>query len=77
MKNIQILGTGCSKCEKTMERVSSVAQKNNWDVSIEKVEDLKTIVSYGVMRTPAVVIDGKVVHKGSVPKEKDIEGWLK
>ncbi len=77
MKSIKILGTGCKKCSDTYDLVNKVVAAKGIDVEVTKVEDLKSIIGYGVMTTPAVVIDEKVVIKGKVPKEKDVESWLK
>jgi len=77
MKSIKILGTGCKKCSDTYALVNKVVDQNGIDAEVTKVEDLKSIIGYGVMSTPAVVIDEKVVFKGGIPKEKDVESWLK
>lgn len=77
MKSIKVLGTGCKKCSDTYELVNRLVSETGVDADVSKVEDLKSIIGYGVMSTPAVVIDEKVVFKGGVPKEKDIRSWLK
>ncbi|WP_430884192.1 thioredoxin family protein [Fusibacter sp. JL216-2] len=77
MKSIKILGTGCKKCSDTYDLVNKVVAKLGVDAEVTKVEDLKSIMGYGVMSTPAVVIDDVVVVKGKIPKEKDVESWLK
>jgi small redox-active disulfide protein 2 len=77
MISIKVLGTGCKKCADTYALVNKVVEAKGIEAEVTKVEDLKSIIGYGVMTTPAVVIDDKVVVKGKVPKEKDIEGWLK
>lgn len=74
---IKVLGPGCAKCAATVELLQKAAKAKGADVSITKVEDIREIVSYGVMSTPAVVIDGKVVHVGSVPTGEKAEGWMK
>ncbi len=76
MKNIKILGTGCANCQNTHKLVDEVAKAKGIEVRIEKVEDLKAIMSYGVMSTPGVVIDGKVMHAGGVPARSKVEGWF-
>ncbi len=76
MKSIKVLGTGCANCRATVALVEAVAKEKGVDVSIEKVEDLPDIMSYGVMSTPGVVIDGRVVHAGGVPTRAKVEGWL-
>jgi small redox-active disulfide protein 2 len=73
---IKILGTGCSKC-KTLEKATREAVKElGIDANIEKEEDIMKIMEYGVMHTPALVIDGKVVASGRLPNEKDLKSLL-
>ena len=76
MKNIKVLGTGCANCKTTLRLVEEVAREKGIAVQLEKVEELKDIVGYGVMSTPGVVIDGKVVHAGGVPSRAKVEQWL-
>lgn len=77
MKNVKILGSGCANCRNTYALVEAVAREKGVPVSLEKVEDMQAIVSHGVMKTPAVVIDGVVVHVGGVPDRGKIEDWLR
>ncbi len=77
MISIKVLGTGCKKCSETYALVNKVIEAQGIDAEVTKVEDLKSIIGYGVMTTPAVVIDEKVVMKGKVPKQKDVESWFK
>lgn len=74
--DIKVLGPGCTKCKATVDLIARVAGETGKAVQIEKIEDMRQIVSYGVMTTPAVVVGGKVVHKGSVPSHDQILGWL-
>ena len=74
--NIKVLGTGCANCKNTIALIDQVAQAKGISVTLEKVEDLRQIMCYGVMSTPGVVIDGKVVHAGGVPSRDKIEKWL-
>ncbi|WP_296900886.1 thioredoxin family protein [Polaromonas sp.] len=74
--NIKVLGTGCANCKNTIALIDQVAQAKGISVTLEKVEDLRQIMRYGVMSTPGVVIDGKVVHAGGVPSRDKIEKWL-
>ncbi len=76
MKNVKILGTGCANCQTTYKLVDEVAKSRGVEIQLEKIEDLKAIMGYGVMSTPGVVIDGKVVHAGGVPARAKVEGWL-
>lgn len=69
---IKVLGTGCSKC-KTLEKSTRLAiDEMSVDAEVEKVEDIVEIMAYGVMRTPALVIDEKVVMYGKTPSVKEI-----
>jgi small redox-active disulfide protein 2 len=77
MKNIKVLGTGCANCKATMKLIEEAANGAGIEVELEKVEDMPQIMSYGVMSTPGVVIDGKVVHAGGIPPKDSINGWLK
>lgn len=63
---IQILGTGCDKCDKMMDRLNQIKRDGQYDFELEKVEDLLQIMSYGVMTTPGLVIDGRLISQGKV-----------
>lgn len=76
MKNIKVLGTGCANCKTTLKLIEEAAKAKGVTVEMEKIEDLQSIMSYGVMSTPGVVVDGKVVHAGGVPSRDKIAGWL-
>lgn len=77
MKKIQILGTGCSKCTKLMENAEKAAKNLGIEYEIEKVTDINAIMSFGVMSTPALVLDGTVKLVGKVPSPEDIEKIMK
>jgi small redox-active disulfide protein 2 len=76
MKTVKVLGTGCANCQNTVALIEAVAKERGVAISLEKIEDLPSIMSYGVMSTPGVVIDGVVVHVGGVPSRSKVEGWL-
>jgi len=76
MKTVKILGTGCANCQTTLKLVEEVAKAKGMDIHLEKVEDLQQIMMHGVMSTPGVVIDGKVVHAGGVPARAKVESWF-
>lgn len=76
MKDIKVLGSGCSNCKATVKLIEEVASSKNESITIEKIEDMQKIVSYSVMSTPAVVIDGKVVHAGGIPTHSKVESWF-
>ena len=73
---IQILGTGCAKCEKLEERARQAAEELKLDCRVEKVKDLQQIMAFGVMITPALVLDGVVKVAGKVPGVEDIKKML-
>jgi predicted thioredoxin/glutaredoxin len=76
MKDIKVLGSGCTKCVKTAEIIQTVAAESHVPVSVVKETSPEVMMSYGVMSTPAVVIDDVLVHAGSIPDRKKIEAWL-
>ena len=76
MKNIKVLGSGCRNCEITANVISAAAKQAGVEIELEKVTDMAEIMSYGVMSTPGVVVDGTLVHSGSVPGPGDVEAWV-
>ena len=76
MKDVKVLGPGCKRCEATEQMVRSEAQKLGVEVKVEKVTDYAEIAKFGIVSTPGVVIDGKVVHAGGLPKAEDLAKWL-
>ncbi len=76
MKDVKILGTGCKRCAAIAEMVQSEADRLGVVVNIEKVTDYSTIVAYGIASIPGIVIDGRVVHVGGLPKTADLVNWL-
>lgn len=76
MKDVKVLGPGCKRCEATAEMVKSEAAKLGLAVTVEKVTDYAAIAGFGIAATPGIVIDGKVVHAGGLPKPEDVAAWL-
>ena len=76
MKDIKVLGTGCANCRNTIALIDRVAKSKSVAITLEKVEDLQQIMTYGIVSTPGVVIDGKVVHAGGVPAQAKVEQWF-
>ena len=74
---IEILGPGCPRCAKTAENVNKAVEKSGIQVEVVKISDLNKIMDYGVMMTPALVIDGEVKFSGKIPSVEEIEGLLK
>lgn len=75
--NVKILGSGCPNCRRLEANVKEAAMNLGIEAEFEKVTDMKAIVSYGVMRTPALVIDGKVVSSGRVLTVNEAEKLIK
>ena len=73
---IKVLGPGCKKCEKTEGLVREAVTASGKDARVEKVTDMMEIAGYGVMGTPAVVVDGDIKCAGKVPSKKEILAWL-
>ncbi len=76
MKKLQILGTGCAKCANLAAAAEQAAKTLGIPYEMEKVTDLNRIMSFGVMMTPALVVDGKVKAAGRVPSVEDIKKML-
>jgi len=74
---IKILGTGCSKCVNLEKKVREIVSSNTIDAEVSKVSDIQEIMKYGVLMTPGLVINEKVMSFGSVPKEEQILRWIK
>jgi small redox-active disulfide protein 2 len=73
---LQILGTGCPKCKQLSERAESAARELGLDYQLEKVTDINQILAFGVMMTPALVVDGQVRLVGKVPDVADLKALL-
>ncbi len=76
MKSVKIYGSGCRRCEATERMVKEAAEKAGVEVDVEKVTDPKSIAMAGVMSTPGVSVDGKLVHAGGLPDAAKVQGWL-
>lgn len=73
---IKILGTGCANCKRLEENTRKAVELLGIDATIEKVTEIRDIMSYGVMKTPALVVDGKVKIMGRVPSAEEIKKYL-
>jgi small redox-active disulfide protein 2 len=76
MKDIKVLGPGCKRCQTTEDMVKAAADELGIEASVEKITDYAEMAKYGIASTPGIVIDGKVVHAGGLPKEDDLKRWL-
>jgi small redox-active disulfide protein 2 len=77
MKEIKVLGSGCRNCEITARAITQAAKEAGVDIRLTKVTDIAEILGYGVMSTPGVVIDGKLVHSGGIPGPDLVRAWLR
>lgn len=77
MKKLQILGTGCPKCTKLAEMTEAAAKEVGIDYELEKVTDIQRIVEFGVMTTPALVVDGQIRVAGRLPGTAELAAMLK
>jgi small redox-active disulfide protein 2 len=76
MKNIKVLGSGCKNCETTAKLITIAAEQAGVEIELEKVTDMAQIMGFGVMSTPGVVVDGKVVHAGGLPGPDLVRQWV-
>jgi len=77
MKDVKVLGPGCKRCEAAEMMVRDAAARLGIDVTVEKITDYARIAAFGIASTPGIVIDGKVVHAGGLPKQDAVEAWLR
>ncbi|MBD8878591.1 thioredoxin family protein [Roseibium polysiphoniae] len=76
MKSVKIYGPGCKRCAETEAMVKEAATRLGIDLDLEKVTDAKSIAMAGVMSTPGISVDGKLVHAGGLPVASKLEQWL-
>jgi len=76
MKQVKVYGPGCKRCDATEQMVRDAAAKLSIDVEVEKVTDYAQIAMAGVVSTPGITIDGKLVHSGGLPDAAALETWL-
>ncbi|MGS4944132.1 thioredoxin family protein [Meridianimarinicoccus sp. RP-17] len=77
MKTVKVYGPGCKRCEATEKMVKDAAANLGIDVAVEKVTDQKSIAHAGVMSTPGIAVDGKLVHTGGLPDAGRLDAWLR
>ena len=73
---IEVLGSGCQRCHMLAEQTEAVLKELGLADAVEHVTDLKRIMGYGVLSTPALVVDGKVKCAGRIPSAEELKGWL-
>ncbi len=74
---IEVLGTGCARCNTTEEIVRQAVQEAGIEAQVIKVKDIREIAKYGVMVTPAVVVDGELKSAGKIPDMEEVINWIK
>ena len=74
---IEVLGTGCANCNKLYQNTVEAVKQSGKEIEVMKVEDIRKIMEYGVLSTPALVIDGVVKTAGKLPKTEEIKQWIK
>ncbi|MBK1724642.1 MTH895/ArsE family thioredoxin-like protein [Thiocystis violacea] len=77
MKNVKVLGSGCRNCEATAKVIAQAAKEAGVEIELEKITDMAEILGYGVVSTPGVVLDGKVVHAGGIPGPDQVRAWVR
>ncbi|EIC23261.1 thioredoxin family protein [Thiorhodovibrio frisius] len=77
MHEIKVLGSGCRNCEITAKLIATAAEQAGVVIDLTKVTDITEIMGFGVLATPGVVIDGQLVHSGSVPGPDQVRGWFR
>lgn len=75
-KKLQILGTGCARCQRLTAQTEAAAQAAGIEYELEKVMDINQIMQFGVLMTPALAVDGEVVVAGRVPSVEELKGML-
>lgn len=76
MKTVKVYGPGCKRCETAEQMVRDAAARLGVEVEVQKVTDPREIAMAGVMSTPGIAVDGKLVHAGGLPDAAKLEGWL-
>lgn len=77
MKKVEVFGTGCKKCVLTEDMIKTKAEQIGAEIALSHIYDPVEIAMRGIMSTPAVMVDGKLVHRGGLPDNAEIETWLK
>ena len=74
---IKVLGTGCAKCVNLEKKVKELVAANSIDAEVVKIDQLQDIMAFGIMSTPGLVVNEKVKHFGSIPKDEQILNWIR
>ena len=74
---VKVLGSGCNKCKTLETQIQKLKENYNLDIEIEKITQINDIISYGVMMTPGLIINGEIKSVGKIPKDDQILKWIK
>lgn len=74
---IKVLGPGCPKCQQTEKIVKEAVAEAGVEAQVEKITDIMKIMTYGVISTPAIVVDGQVKSTGKIPQKEEVKNWIK
>lgn len=74
--DIKVLGAGCPKCKEVEKRVVNALAELGVAANVEKVTDIKKIMGYKIFATPGLVIDGKIVSTGKIPRPEELKAWI-
>ena len=77
MLNIKVVGSGCSNCEKLEQLCRDVVKDNNIEAEIEKITDINTFADLGILLTPGLLLNDKIVSSGKLPDKWTLENWIK
>ncbi len=77
MLTIRVLGSGCPTCNELERMVINILAEENIDADYQKITDIKKFAEYGVMQTPALIINGKIISKGKLPAKTTLAHWIK
>ncbi len=76
MKKIQVYGTGCPNCQKLYDMAKQAVEELGLNIEIEKIEDLNAMLAAGVMRTPGLAFDGRLILQGKIPNLPTLKSWI-
>jgi small redox-active disulfide protein 2 len=76
MLNIQVIGSGCPNCQKLAALCSEVVSENNLEAEIEKITDFDLFADLGIMMTPGLIVNGKVLSQGKIPTKSTLSHWI-
>ena len=74
--NVKVLGTNCSKCKRLESKLRELVEENNIDAEVTKVTEIDKMLSYGIMMTPGLVVNNKVLSQGKIPVKSTLKNWL-